>query len=111
MFCRPWARGSLRLRLRLRAVRELCLQLRLHWVFEGRYRKWALGANRWVPRILGSARLGAAVHASTMLHFMPPGASLLLRIFLQTRHIRKIIRVAAAFVVVRIRAQTAARDW
>jgi hypothetical protein len=40
-----------------------------------------------------------------------PGALFLLREFLQTRHVGKIIRVAAAFVVVRTRAQTDARDW
>ncbi len=40
-----------------------------------------------------------------MLLFLPPRASLILRIWVETRQIRKIIVVAAAFVIVRTCAQ------
>jgi hypothetical protein len=46
-----------------------------------------------------------------MLLFAPPRASLILRVRVQTRHVGKIIRVAAAFVVVRTSAQIGVRDW
>jgi hypothetical protein len=46
-----------------------------------------------------------------MLLFLPPRASLILRVCVQTRQIRKILVVAAAFVLVRSCAQIDVSGW